>query len=197
MEAIPADAVPVQSTDEELVERHRYGDEEAFEEIYRRFADMVYNVALRMSNDPDEAADLTQDIFLRIYRHLGKFRGKSSLKTWIYRVALNQCRSGLGRKRRNEPLSEETERTLSDPGRGPEQHALADDAQQRVAEALAQLPSPFVEAVTLCDLEGLSYQEIADVLNVRIGTVRSRIARGRERLRRILEESEDAKETTP
>lgn len=196
MEAIPAGAAPVRSTDEELVERHRYGDEEAFEEIYRRFADLVYNLALRLSNDPEEAADLTQEIFLRIYRHLGKFRGKSSLKTWIYRVALNHCRSRLGRKRRSEPLSEEAERTLSDPGRGPEQHALADDAQRRVAAALARLPAPFAEAVALCDLEGLSYQEIADVLKVRIGTVRSRIARGRERLRQALEEMEPSRETS-
>lgn len=195
MEAIPADAVPVRSTDEELVERHKYGDEEAFEEIYRRFADLVYNLALRLSNDPEEAADLSQEVFLRIYRHLGKFRGKSTLKTWIYRVALNHCRSRLGRKRRSEPLSEETERTLSDPGRGPEQHALADDAHRRVAEALARLPAPFAEAVALRDLEGLSYQEIAEVLEVRIGTVRSRIARGRDRLRDALEDLETSRET--
>lgn len=184
------DAMPVGARDLDLVERHRYGDETAFEEIYDRFGGMVYNLAWRLSNDPEEAADLTQETFLRIHRHLGKFRGGSTLKTWIYRIALNHCRSRLGRKRVWQPLAEETERRLPDPRRGPEERALAHDAERRVAAALAALPSRYAEAVVLCDLEGLPYQEIAEVLGVRIGTVRSRIARGRERLRRVLEKAE-------
>jgi RNA polymerase sigma-70 factor (ECF subfamily) len=143
-----------------------------------------------LSNDPDDAADWTQEIFLRIYRHLGKFRGRSSLKTWIYQVSTNYCRSRLGRKRWQAPLSEEMERRLPDPRRGPEERALAGDAERRVGAALARLPVAFAEAVVLCDIEGLSYQEIAGVLGVRVGTVRSRIARGRERLRELLEPEE-------
>ena len=190
MKAITIDAMPVGARDLDLVERHRYGDEAAFEEIYDRFGGMVYNLAWRLSNDPEEAADLTQETFLRIHRHLGKFRGGSTLKTWIYRIALNHCRGRLGRKRSWLPLAEETERTLPDPRRGPEERALAHDAERRVASALAALPRRYAEAVVLCDLEGLPYQEIAEVLGVRIGTVRSRIARGRERLRRVLETAE-------
>lgn len=190
MKAITIDAMPVGARDLDLVERHRYGDEAAFEEIYDRFGGMVYNLAWRLSNDPEEAADLTQETFLRIHRHLGKFRGGSTLKTWIYRIALNHCRGRLGRKRSWQPLAEETERTLPDPRRGPEERALAHDAERRVASALAALPRRYAEAVVLCDLEGLPYQEIAEVLGVRIGTVRSRIARGRERLRRVLEKAE-------
>lgn len=190
MKAITIDAMPVGARDLDLVERHRYGDEAAFEEIYDRFGGMVYNLAWRLSNDPEEAADLTQETFLRIHRHLGKFRGGSTLKTWIYRIALNHCRSRLGRKRVWQPLAEETERRLPDPRRGPEERALARDAERRVASALAALPRRYAEAVVLCDLEGLPYQEIAEVLGVRIGTVRSRIARGRERLRRVLEKTE-------
>lgn len=179
--------------DLDLAERHRYGDTEAFDEIYRRFAKLVYNLALRMAGDTAQAEDLTQEIFLRIYRHLGKFNGRSTLKTWVYRITLNHCRSKLGRRRLvTRPLAEENEgegAEIVDERRGPEEKTLAQDAARQVAEALGHLKSPFREAVALRDLEGLSYDEIADILNVRIGTVRSRIARGRDRLRKILEKS--------
>ena len=177
--------------DLDLAERHRYGDAEAFEEIYRRFAKMVFNLALRMAGTVEEAEDLTQEIFLRVYRHLAKFNGRSTLKTWIYRITLNHCRSRLGRRRYpTRPLAEENEgegAELVDERRGPEEDALARDASRRVARALGGLKPRFREAVVLRDLEGLSYDEIAEVLEIRIGTVRSRIARGRDRLRTILE----------
>jgi len=195
MKVATADSVAVpEATDLDLVARHRYGDEEAFTEIYQRYATMVYNLSLRLSGSPDEASDLTQEIFLRIFRHLAKFRGRSSLKTWIYRVALNHCRSRLGRKRpAPQPLTGpegEIVRDIPDPRRSPEDRAVAESESRLVAEALARLPRRFAEAVTLRDIEDLSYQEIAEVLQVRIGTVRSRIARGRERLRQVLESGE-------
>ena len=180
--------------DMDLVQRHRYGDEGAFDEVYRRHAEMVYNLAYRLSGDLEQASDLSQEIFLRVYRHLGRFRGHSTLKTWIYRVALNHCRSRLGRKKWwHWPLREETGGEegveLLDTRRDPESQAIADDDAQRVLAALQEVPEPFREAVILCDLQELSYQEIAAVLGVRIGTVRSRIARGRERLKELLEGS--------
>lgn len=179
--------------DLDLAERHRYGDRAAFDEIYQRFAKMVYNLALRMAGDAEQAEDLSQEIFLRIYRHLGKFNGRSTLKTWIYRITLNHCRSKLGRRRLlTRPLAEENEgegAELVDERRGPEEKTLARDAARQVSTALARLKPAFREAVALRDIEGLSYEEIAEILNVRIGTVRSRIARGRDRLRQILETS--------
>lgn len=171
----------------DLVQRFRYGDAEAFEEIYGRFAEMVYNLTLRLARNPEDASDLTQEVFLRVYRHLGKFRGRSSLKTWIYRVALNHCRSRLGRRKPPPQALDGREELLADPARGPEEHALADDAGRRVETALAGIKPVFREAVVLRDLEGLAYDEIAQVLGVRIGTVRSRIARGREQLKELLE----------
>lgn len=184
--------------DLEIVERHRQGDPEAFAEVYRRHEETVYNVALRLSGDPFDAADLTQETFLRVYRHLGKFKGRSALKTWIYRVALNHCRSKLSRRRLPmQPLlgpDGETERDLPDPARGPEERAVAHDEGRRVAAALAELPVAFREAVVLRDLEGLAYEEIAEVLKVRIGTVRSRIARGRDKLRQVLENRQEENE---
>ncbi len=183
--AAAAEAAELGSRERSLVERHRWGDATAFEEVYRRFAEMVFNLAYRLAGEREEAADLTQEVFLRIYRHLGRFHGGSSLKTWIYRVALNHCRSRLGRRRPLEPLDDAGAEPV-DPARGPESRALAGDAGRRVAAALAGLPPAFREAVVLRDLEGLAYQEIAEVLGVRVGTVRSRIARGRDQLREIL-----------
>ncbi len=177
--------------DVELVARHRCGDSRAFNEVYARFEEMVYNLAFRLSGNYEEAADLTQEIFLRVYRHLGSFGGRSSLKTWIYRIAVNHCRDRLSRWRPlTQPLGDdvgEGEVAYADPSRGPEELAVAADEGRRVTEGLARLQPVFREAVVLRDIEGLSYEEIAEVLGVRIGTVRSRIARGRDQLRVLLE----------
>lgn len=187
-------ATPLSSNpDLDLATRHRYGDPQAFEEVYSRFAQMVFNLAYRMSGRADEAEDLAQEIFLRIHRHLARFNGRSTLKTWIYRVTLNHCRSKLGRRRYpTQPLADENDgegARLIDERRGPEDIALAHDAGRRVSLALRQVKPVFREAVVLRDLQGLSYDEIAEILKVRIGTVRSRIARGRERLRIVLEKT--------
>ncbi|MFL6197377.1 MAG: RNA polymerase sigma factor [Thermoanaerobaculia bacterium] len=173
-----------------LVERHRCGDLHAFDEVYDRFGEMVYNLALRMSGNREEAADYTQEVFLRIYRHLGSFGGRSTLKTWVFRIAINHCRDRLSRHSPTmRSIDDEVEDgvPIADPGRGPEELALAADEGRRVAGGLARIPPVFREAVVLRDLEGLSYEEIAEVLGVRVGTVRSRIARGREQLRILLE----------
>lgn len=195
VEAATVSTAAIHDLDLELVERHRVGDPRAFDEIYRRFDHMVFGLALRLSGSDDQAADLTQEIFLRVFRYIGQFRGRSSLKTWIFRIAINHCRSCLGRRRLPmQPLPEgvdgpdgERGAGLPDPARGPEELAVAADEGRRVAAGLATVPPAFREAVVLRDIEGLSYEEIAEVLGVRIGTVRSRIARGREQLRTFLE----------
>jgi len=182
---------PDVALDVALVERHRCGDLQAFDEVYERFGEMVYNLALRLAANREEAADLTQEIFLRIYRHLGGFGGRSTLKTWVFRIAINHCRDRLSRHypalQSIDDDSQEGGVSIADPGRGPEDLAVAADEGRRVAEGLSRVPPVFREAVVLRDLEGLSYEEIAEVLGVRVGTVRSRIARGREQLRILLE----------
>lgn len=187
--ALPATA---HHPDLELARRHRYGDPEAFAEIYARYSPMVYNLVLRLAGRPEEAADLAQEIFLRIHRSLGRFRGRSSLKTWIYRVAVNHCRNAFARRRPQPQSLAEREGEgwppLADPRRDPEQMALAADAGRRLELALAALPPVYREAVLLRDAEGLSYEEAAQVLGVAVGTVRSRIARGREQIRAALED---------
>lgn len=179
------------NADLELAERHRYGDLRAFDEVYERFSGLVYNLALRLAGDAEQAEDLSQEVFLRIFRHLGRFSGRSSLKTWIYRVTLNHCRSRLGRWRRwfqlpvDDDGNEKDEAV--DTSRDPEERVLAQDAARRVGRALCEVRAEFREAVVLRDLEELAYEEIAEILDVPIGTVRSRIARGREQLRKVLE----------
>jgi RNA polymerase sigma-70 factor (ECF subfamily) len=188
--------------DLELAQRHCRGDARAFDEVYARYAEMVFNLALRLAGDADEAADLTQEVFLRIHRHLEGFSGRSALKTWVFRVALNHCRERLSRFRPlTRPLRDESDESeavpLVDPRRGPEDLAVTAELGRRLARALTLLPVPFREAVVLRDLQGLSYQEIAEVLRVRVGTVRSRIARGREQLRLCLERQEPRHAGTP
>lgn len=181
-------------SDLELIERHRLGDPSAFDEIFVEYQRMVFNLALRLSGDREEAADLSQEIFLRIYRHIGRFRGRSSLKTWIYRVSLNCCRSQLSRRRL--PLlslpdpNADVMALLRDTSAGPERVAIGRDRVRQLIESLRRLPRVYREAVVLRDIEELPYDEIATVLGVRLGTVRSRIARGRDRLRRMLGEEE-------
>jgi RNA polymerase sigma-70 factor (ECF subfamily) len=174
----------------DLVERHRRGEREAFEEYYAAHAGLIYNLTLRQCGDPELAHDLSQEILLKVFRGLARFRGGSSLKTWTYRICINHCRSHLGRRRpAMQSLQSEDgrEQEVADPHRGPEETLIADEEGRRLAAALPRIDDAFREAVVLRDLEGLSYQEIADVLAVPIGTVRSRIARGREQLRQALQ----------
>lgn len=191
MDAATAGVSAMIETDHDLAQRHRYGDETAFEEIYDRFGAMVFNVALRLCGEPEEAADLSQETFLKIHRHLAGFRGRSSLKTWIYRVTINCCRSRYKRQKtwRTQVLPESAEKLerLPDSHRSPEERAIARNTVESVEQALDQLPAIYREAVLLRDIEGLTYEEISHVLGQRLGTVRSRIARGRDRLRVLLE----------
>jgi RNA polymerase sigma-70 factor, ECF subfamily len=185
--AMQAMSVAAVEAELDLVTRHRYGDPEAFAEIYGRFGTMVFQIARRMSGDVSLAEDLSQEIFLRIFKHLDTFRGKSSLKTWVYRVAINCCRSRLGRSARRGRAFIDVEAESFDrmpaPGEGTDARLARRESHEVIGRGLAQLPLDFREAVILRDISGLSYEEIAKVLGLRLGTVRSRIARGRDRLR--------------
>jgi len=174
-----------------LLERHRHGHAEAFGELYRHFEMMVYNLALRTCGNAADAEDITQETFVRAYRHLQKFKGKSSLKTWIFRIALNCSSTRL--RRRGRRLARQVDdgeaqlERVSDERRSPEDLLLAADLSAVVRAGLDRLPVRYRQAVLLRDFEDLTYSQIAVVLGVRIGTVRSRIARGREQLRQWLE----------
>lgn len=182
----------------EFIERLRTGDAQAFDTLVIRFSGDIYALLFRLTQDAEEAADLTQETFLSALKAIRKFRGEADLKTWLFRIAVNESRNrfrwwkrrfrsqtdsldapfGTGEK----PLSE----TVSSSSASPEETILQRERERHLTKALSSLSQVFREAVVLCDIEGLSYEEIATALDVNIGTVKSRIARGREELRKKL-----------
>lgn len=184
-----------------MLEALQAGSEEAYEALVARFQQPVYNLVHRLLEDPSEAADVVQEVFLKVFRSVRGFRGQSSLKTWIYRIAVNEAhnhRRWFGRHRRREVCIEEEAdsppslgRTLADAGRSPFDYVFDREKQALIETALAQINPVFRSAVVLRDISELSYEEIAEVLDVSLGTVKSRILRGREALRRELTGGEE------
>lgn len=196
-----AEVVALEPREMALSERLRAGEMDAFAELVAEFQPLVYSVTLRIVRDTEEARDVTQETFLRIYRHFDRFRGESSLKTWVCRIAVNQALNSQRwwkRRRRaethslDEPLPQENDErlslgaTLPSAADSPEAQAIAHERQQQLERALGELKKDFRIAVALRDIEGMSYEEIASILEISVGTVKSRIARGREMLRAAL-----------
>ena len=183
--------------DERLAGALRAGSEDAYELLVARFQQPVYNLVYRLLADPGDSYDVVQEVFLKIFRNIATFRSQSSLKTWIYRIAVNEAhnyRRWFYRHRRQEVvLDEESEGgksfgdTVPDRGRSPYDYALDGEKRVMIEEALAHINPMFRSAVVLRDVEDLSYEEIADILDISLGTVKSRITRGREAMRRQLE----------
>lgn len=180
--------------EERLLEGLRAGSEEAYEALIREFQQPVYNLVARLLNDPAEACDVVQEVFLKIFRKVRSFRGDSSLKTWIYRIAVNQAynhQRWFNRHQRQQvELGGDGEAKYAHriPDRGPSPYDSAVEHEQAamIEAALARISPSYRAAVVLRDIEELSYEEIAQILQVALGTVKSRIQRGREALRRDL-----------
>jgi RNA polymerase sigma-70 factor (ECF subfamily) len=186
-----------------LVARLRAGDMDAFDQLVEEYQPLVYALALRILNDAEDARDAAQETFLKIYRHFANFRGEASLKTWICRIAINQARSAerwRRRRRRGDTTSLDAPLGLdwsAEPrspidylqsGRPtPEDETLSRERGRQIESGLRRLKKDFRIAVILRDIEGLSYEEIAWVTEVSVGTVKSRIARGREMLREAIQ----------
>jgi RNA polymerase sigma-70 factor, ECF subfamily len=187
---------PVSIGDDELVQALQQGSEGAYETLLSRFQQPVYNLALRLLNDPSYAADVVQEVFLKVFRNVGHFRGQSSLKTWIYRITVNEAhnqRRWFFRHRRREiGLEEEPEearsmsQVLPDGSPSPFDYAFDRERRNLLESALSKINPAFREVVVLRDIADLSYDEIADILLLSLGTVKSRILRGREALRQEL-----------
>ncbi len=184
----------VRREDDELVRRLRAGDESAYETLLQRFQQPVYNLAFRLLNDPGDAGDVVQEVFLKIFRNVTHFRRQSSLKTWIYRITVNEAhnqRRWFFRHRSREVgLDDEPQqvrtRNVPDSERSPFDYTFDREKHELIENALARINPLFREAVVLRDVEDLSYDEIAEVLQISLGTVKSRILRGREALREEL-----------
>ncbi len=185
--------VHAESDDLRLVEQLRAGVERAYEDLLTRFQQPVYALAFRLLNDPSEAGDVVQEVFLKVFRNIGSFRGQSTLKTWIYRITVNEAHNArrwfFRHRRREVELDNEPEdsrnwkETIPDRNRSPYDEAADREQHQMIEAALKRINPIFREAVVLRDITDLSYEEIAEVLGVSLGTVKSRILRGREALR--------------
>ena len=182
-----------ETDDLRLIESLRSGSEQAYEELLNRFQQPVYTLALRLLDDPSESSDVVQEVFLKVFRNIGHFRGQSSLKTWIYRITVNEAHNArrwfFRHRRREVELDNSPEENrnwkeiIPDGGRSPFDEALDQEQHLMIEAALARINPIFRDAVVLRDITDLSYEEIADVLGVSLGTVKSRILRGREALR--------------
>jgi RNA polymerase sigma-70 factor (ECF subfamily) len=195
--------IEVRSTaEDQFLERLRRGEAAAFERLVGEHTGDVYALLYRLTSDAEEARDLTQETFLRAFQSISRFRGDANLKTWIYRIAINQARNRWRwwrRRRRDVTVSLDAtdgqrEQPLAATLRNedaidPEQETLARERESQLREALLGLRQSYRVAVILRDVEGFSYEEIAHTLQIRIGTVKSRISRGRLELRRKLEGS--------
>lgn len=199
-----ASAAAPEASDQRLIEELRAHQEAAYEVLIARFEHPVYNLVYRLLNDPSETADIVQEVFLKVFRKIDTFRGECSLKTWIYRIAVHEAynrRRWFKRHRQQETALDsggDDEAlnymdVLPDPGRSPFQVTLDHETRERIEGALTHLKPVYRTAVVLRDIEELSYEEIATILDTNLGTVKSRIVRGREALREALTTGRETK----
>ncbi len=182
-------------SEEQLIRRAQQGDNGAFEELLLLHQKKVYNLCLRMSANPDDALDLSQEAFLRAWRSLGQYQFEANFSTWLFRLTSNICIDFLRRKKRRQETSltesyddsdEGAELSVPDAQPGPEQQAMTNETKIELARAMEQLSPEHREILQLRVIEDLQYEQIADILGVRVGTVKSRLARARLSFRKIL-----------
>lgn len=176
--------------DELLLRRACKGDVQAFEELMQSHESRIYAIALRMMGNREDAQDCAQEAMVRIYRAMGSFKGQSALATWIYRITMNTCLDELRRRKARKVTSLDSlvdnGWSPTDAGDTPEEHGLRVEKQNALNQAIQSLPDDMRAAIILRDVKGYSYDEIASILDANVGTIKSRISRGREKLREIL-----------
>lgn len=189
------------AADSEFIERLKRGEATAFEELVAERSGEIYGLLFRLTENGEEARDLTQETFLRAFQNIDRFRGEADVRTWIYRIAINQARNRYRwwrRRKRDATVSLDATHcessqsligTLAEPSQDPEQKTLAREREMALRSALQRLAIAYRETVILRDIEGFTYEEIAETLNINVGTVKSRLARGRQELRKRLEGS--------
>jgi len=181
------------------VERAQRGDDRAFESLVGTYRDRIHSYVSRMVRDPDEALDISQDTFLRAYQSLSRFRGSASFQTWLYRIATNLSIDAIRRSKRRQEATVSLDapvdtgegqvmRELADESRGPELAATGRAVQDEVAAALEQMSPTLRPVLVMYDLQGMSYQEIAEVLGCPLWTVKSRLFNARMQLKELLAE---------
>jgi len=195
-----ASAIAVRAEEASIVAELKSGSEEAYNWLIAHYHQPIYSLVYRIVNDPADAADTTQEVFLKVFRGMKRFNGESSLKTWLYRIAIHEAsnhrRWWFRHKSKESPIEAQEDAsgnsfglcdTLVDRGESPLELLAHEEIRARVEGELRQVPEPYRTTVLLRDIEGLSYEEIAEVLQVSLGTVKSRLIRGREALKKRLE----------
>jgi RNA polymerase sigma-70 factor (ECF subfamily) len=176
--------------DRVLLERIQQGDARAFELLVLKYQERVFRLVRRLLGNREQVEDLAQEVFIRVYRSIGSFKGDSAFYTWLYKIALNTCRNyyrSLGRRPEGSAVGDNSFLDNMASGRpGPEKAAFSTELWDALRGSLQELPEEQREVVVLCDLEGLSYEEIAAVVGIPVGTVRSRVFRGRRALQKRL-----------
>lgn len=175
----------------QLIEKAKRGDIPAFEELISTHQNMIYNYCYRMSGNLHDAEDLTQEVFIKVYKSLETFKGKSKFSTWIYRIAYNTC---IDRHRKNKPIddnmvfldSEDEYINLKSKSDIPEDELLTKESQDRIQRCINSLRPEYRSVIILRDIQNYTYVEIAEMLDIPLGTVKSHINRGRAALRKSL-----------
>lgn len=168
--------------DRDLVRRCQGGEREAFDELFQRHQDKIYNFVYRSCGHAEDAGDITQRVFINVFRKIGEFKGDSAFSTWIYRIAFNQSVSfARGRKQREVPLYTREDEPAAEPAeeRSPSAPLETEETRRKVQQALDQLGEEDRNIILLKDLQGHSYDDIAEILGIPKGTVRSRLHRAR------------------
>jgi len=191
-----AGVIGVRPEEAAVVEQLKAGYEEAFAWLISRYQQPLYSLIYRILPNPGDAADITQEVFVKVFRGIGHFHGEASLRTWIYRIALhealNQRRWWSRHQKQQVTIDEDTDdqhpvgETLVDTHDSPFDAAAHAEIAARVEAAIREVPEPFRTVVVLRDIEGFGYEEIAEILNANLGTVKSRLMRGRAHLKNLL-----------
>lgn len=194
-----ANALPARAEEAGIIAELKSGSEEAYAWLVDRFHQPIYSLVYRIVNDPADAADTTQEVFLKAFRGMNRFHGEASLKTWLYRIAIheasNQRRWWFRHKSKEtsiDPASADimghrTPEPWVDASESPFERMAHEEVRAKVEQELRQVAEPYRSTVVLRDIEGLSYEEIAEITQVSLGTVKSRLMRGREALKKRLQ----------
>ena len=180
----------MQNDENKLIERASGGDPAAFNRLMEMHEKRMYAVSLRMCGNREDAQDCLQEAMLRVYRAIGSFKGQSSFGTWVYRITMNTCLDELRRKKNKQSASLDNMLdqgwSPTDESASPEKKAIQSEMRRCISKSIQELPEDMRSAIIMRDIHGYSYDEIADTLNVNVGTIKSRISRGREKLREKL-----------
>ncbi|SHJ88026.1 RNA polymerase sigma factor [Tepidibacter formicigenes] len=180
--------------EKELIKKCINGDIDAFEELIKKHKQKAYNIALGMLKNPEDAMDVSQEAFIKVYKYIKNFNQKSSFSTWLYRIVMNTCLDFIKKNEKNKVYSineaiNNREKEIKDDYNNPEYVLDRKIQSEEIHKAIEQLSPVLKTAITLRDIQGFSYDEIANITNCSLGTVKSRIKRARDNLKKIIKES--------